>query len=131
MARGRMPDTVRTSPILTALGKAEQGTSGEIHVHLTRRWIERDPFRRAAAVFREFAMSERPGAVLIYVNLRRRKFAIVAGEEFASVAGQKFWDRLAREMAVDLRSTHHENAVAMTVARMGEALRKHFPAEGG
>jgi uncharacterized membrane protein len=132
MAIGRRSDTVRTSPILMALAKAEQGASGEIRVHLTRRWLERDAFKRAAAIFREFDMGsgEKRGSVLVYVNLRRRRFAIVADEELSAAAGQKLWDRLARELAIDLRSTHHENAVALTVARVGEAIRKHFPSEG-
>lgn len=129
MALGKGAETVRTSPILAAINQAERGTTGEIRVHLTRRWFERNADRRAAAIFREFGMGarERKNAVLIYVNLRRRKFAIVADEGIAAAAGQKLWEKLSRELAVDLRSTHYERAVAMTVARLGEALRKHYP----
>jgi uncharacterized membrane protein len=122
---------VRTSPILIALAEAESGSTGEIRVHLSRRWIERDPFARAAALFREFGMARtaKRNAVLVYVNLRRHKFAIAADEGINSAVGQRFWEKLSRELAVDLRSTHPEKAVAMTVTRIGEALKKHFPAE--
>ena len=123
--------SVRTSPILIALADAERGTTGEIRVHLSRRWIERDPFTRATALFREFGMGRtaRRNAVLVYVNLRRRKFALVADEGITESVGARFWEKLSRELTVDLRSTHPENAVAMTVSRIGDALRKYFPEE--
>ena len=122
-------DTLRTSPILTALSEAERGSNGEIRVHLSRRWFERDPFGRATALFREFGMTKtaKRNGVLIYVNLKRHKFAIVGDEGITGVVGNRYWEKLGRELTVDLRSTHHENAVALTVLRVGEALRKHFP----
>jgi uncharacterized membrane protein len=111
------------------LSEAERGSTGEIRVHLSRRWFERDSFVRATALFREFGMTRtaKRNGVLIYVNLKKHKFAIVADEGITAAVGNKFWEKLGRELAVDLRSTHHENAVAMTVRRVGEALRKHFP----
>jgi uncharacterized membrane protein len=123
--------SVRTSPILIALAEAERGSTGEIRVHLSRRWIERDPFTRATALFREFGMGRtaKRNAVLVYVNLRARKFAIAADEGVTAAVGARFWEKLSRELTVDLRSTHPENAVALTVRRIGDALRKHFPEE--
>jgi uncharacterized membrane protein len=121
------------SPILLALAEAEEQTTGKIRVHLSRRWIERRPFERAAAIFREFEMSHsrHRNSVLIYLNLRRRKFAIVADASLTKNVSQRFWDKVARELAVDLRSTHFENAVAAAVRRIGEAMKKHYPSPQG
>ena len=130
MVTGKDASLARTSPILIALTESERGSTGEIRVHLSRRWLERDAFARAAKLFREFGMvkTAKRNGVLIYVNLRRHKFAIVGDAGITEVVGNRYWEKLGRELAVDLRSTHHENAVAMTVRRVGDALRKHFPA---
>ena len=68
-------------------------------------------------------------AVLIYLNLRKRKLAIVADEGMHQAVGQRFWEKLGRELRANLHSTYYENAVAITVREVGEALKKHFPRE--
>jgi uncharacterized membrane protein len=65
--------------------------------------------------------------VLLYVNLRRRKFAIYGDEGIHQSVGQRYWEKIARELVQDLRGTHHENAIAMAVEKMGDALAKYFP----
>lgn len=68
-------------------------------------------------------------AVLLYVNLHRKKFAFFGGEGIDKNVGQKYWQKIARELSQDLRSTHFENAIAKAVLKIGEALSKHYPAD--
>jgi uncharacterized membrane protein len=125
----RLPKQPR-SPIVHAISECEKRSTGEIRVHVARYWFEKDPFGRASRLFEQFGMrrTRQRNAVLIYVNLRARKFAIAADEGIHAAVGQKYWDALARNLREDLLSTHFESAIAMAVWTVGLSLRKHFPA---
>jgi uncharacterized membrane protein len=119
--------------IIEAIRKAEALTSAEIRVHVSQRWFERHPMKRAQHLFHQYGLDQSPeqNAVLVYVNLRRRKFAIFHGKNTDSVQsgfGRGFWERIAREMKRNFIATHPENAIAMTVVSLGEALSKIYPA---
>ncbi|MGZ3699767.1 MAG: TPM domain-containing protein [Bdellovibrionota bacterium] len=131
MAAGK--SKIKHSPIIEAIAAAETGTTGEIRVHLSRRLIERDAFGRAQKLFKKFGMSRTThrNGVLLYVNMRRRKFAIIGDEGIHKTVGQRYWEELAKNLGEDLRSTHLERAVAMAVLTIGETLRKFFPLEPG
>lgn len=119
----------KNSPIVKAIALAEAGTTGEIRVHLSRRWYEPDPFNRASRLFDEFGMrrTSHRNAVLLYVNLRRHKFAVIGDEGIHKAVGQHYWERLSRNLSENLRSTHFENAIADAVRMIGETLRRYFP----
>jgi uncharacterized membrane protein len=68
-------------------------------------------------------------AILIYVNLRRKKFALVGDEGAHKAVGQRYWDEIARDLKRNFISTHPENAIAITIRKLGERLMKHFPRE--
>jgi uncharacterized membrane protein len=65
--------------------------------------------------------------VLIYVNLRKKKFAIVADVGIYQVVGQDYWRRLGIELTEHLRSTQSEKAIALAVQSVGEVLRREYP----
>jgi uncharacterized membrane protein len=117
------------SPIIAAIQAAEQNTTGEIRVHLSKRFFEKDPYARALKLFHQFGMSRTPhrNAVLFYVNLRRKKFAIVGDEGIHQKVGQRCWEEIARSLGKDLKETHPERAIAQSVLRIGTVLSKHFP----
>lgn len=121
------------SPILDAIRAAEAKTTSEIRVHLSRRWMEKDPFKRAGHLFRQYGMfrTTHRNAVLLYVNLRRRKFALVGDEGAHHAVGQRFWEELARQLKRDFGSTHPENAIALAVKKIGERLAQDFPLAQG
>jgi len=121
------------SPIVEAIRLAEENTTGEIRVHLSKKWIERDPYKRATRLFQKFGMfrTTHRNAVLFYVNLKRHKFAIVGDEGIHKTVGQRYWEELARELKRALISTHPENAIAIGVSKIGEILQKHYPLESG
>ncbi len=113
------------SSIVDAIAAAEHGTTGEIRVHLSRRRFERDTLESARAIFARHGMGG--VSVLIYVNLRSRRFALVGGASVDKVIGGRGWQALARELGERLRGTHHERAVAQTVGDLGALLGLAFP----
>ncbi|HAR43612.1 MAG TPA: hypothetical protein DCS07_13445 [Bdellovibrionales bacterium] len=121
------------SPIIDAIALAEEGTTGEVRVHLSRKFFERDPYARAAKLFARFGMwrTANKNAVLLYVNLRRHKFAVYADEGIYKVLGQEYWNSLSEALSDDLRKMPAEKAIAIAVVTIGETLKKYFPAETG
>ncbi|MBC7692176.1 MAG: TPM domain-containing protein [Methylotenera sp.] len=121
----------KNSPIVKALTIAERKTSGEIRVHLSRRLIEKDPLGRGLALFDEYKMTQTANrnAVLIYVNLRCQRFAIIADEGIHRAVGQMYWEELAVNLKEDLLSTYFENAISLTIFTLGVTLQKYFPVD--
>ena len=120
---------VKYSPIVRAIAWAEKDTTGELRVHITRRLFEKDPWARAQKLFSRYGMSRTThrNAVLLYVNLRRRKFAMVGDVGIHAKIGQRYWEDLAKSLSEDLQSTHYENAIAIAVRTIGITLKTHFP----
>jgi uncharacterized membrane protein len=121
------------SPIIGAIQKAEENSTGEIRVHLSKKFFEKDAFARATRLFKQFGMfrTAHRNAVLFYVNLKRKKFAIVGDEGIHQKVGQRYWEEIARELRKDLMETHPERAIANAVLKIGQVLEKHFPLEEG
>ncbi|MGE0617123.1 MAG: TPM domain-containing protein [Bacteriovoracia bacterium] len=121
--------TGKSSKIQTAIEEAQAQALGEIRVHISSRRFERDPLRSAQNLFRMLKL-DRSGArngVLIYVNQRRRKLAVVADFVFMEAVGPRYLDDLCTLLRNDLNCTHIENALAMAVRVLGITLQKHFP----
>lgn len=130
MAAGKAhKSTKKHSPIVRSIALAETRTTGEIRVHLSRKIFERDPLVRAQKLFRQFGMGQTThrNAILLYVNLRRKKFAIIGDEGIHQHVGQRYWDELVAELKKDLRGTHMENAIALAVRTIGVTLERYFP----
>lgn len=117
------------SPIIKAIAAAEKHTTGEIRVHLSRDWIEKNPYAKAQKLFHQFGMTKtsQRNAVLLYINVRKRVFAIVGDEGIHQAVGQRYWEGLVRNLKEDLLSTHVENAIALCVFTIGATLKKFFP----
>jgi uncharacterized membrane protein len=130
MASGDSQQGALHSPIVRAIAEAEVGTTSEIRVHLSKRLFEKDAYARACHLFSQYGMSRttQRNAVLLYINLRHHKAAIVADEGAHHALGQRFYEAWMRELGANLRGTHPERAVAMSVLDLGKELGKHFPA---
>jgi uncharacterized membrane protein len=119
----------QATPILQAIADCEEGTTGEIRVFLSKRPWEKDAYGRAMRIFKRMGMTRTSdrNAVLFYLNLRTRHFAIVADEGFQKVVESQFWNKFSEEAKRNLLSTQAESAIAITLHQIGEVLRKHFP----
>jgi uncharacterized membrane protein len=129
MATGKTAGSKAADPIVRAIAEARSGTACEIRVHVSRRLLERDPMARARRLFDRFGLARgrRQGAVLLYFNLRRHRFALLGDSSVDQALGPSNWQALARQLTEDLRSTDPERAIALAVASLGEKLRLHFP----
>lgn len=120
----------KISPIVKAIGHAEQLTTGEIHVHISHRFFERYPLKSAQTIFKKYRLentSERNG-ILLYINLRKKKFVVLGDEGIHNKVGQDYWNHLCVALKEDLQSTYFENAIAIAVRTMGITLAQIFPA---
>lgn len=125
--------TGKYSPIVTAIAEAESKTTGEIRVHLSRRWFERDPMKSARRIFLKYDLDKttQRNAVLLYVNLKNKRFAILGDEGIHQRVGQSYWEKIAHELRDQLHSTYFENAIAVAVSQIGIVLKKYFPLSDG
>ncbi len=121
--------TENLTPILRSLRYVTKKSTGEVFVHLSEDRLERDPMDSALSIFEEMNLTKTTdrNGVLIYLNRKTRKFAIVADEGLHRIVGQKYWDELARNLSEDLRATHYENALSLAIYSVGTTLAKRFP----
>ena len=119
------------SPILLAIRDAEAKSSGEIRVHLSKRLWEPNPLKSAWRVFYMYGLEQtrQRNAVLLYVNLRHHKFAVIGDTGVDAAFGQIYWRQLVNRLQLDFNSTHFERAIASAVRSVGESLAQHFPAD--
>lgn len=118
----------RVSPIVQAL--ATTRSSGcEIRVHLSRMlWDWMPPVKRAWKIFVQVGLdqTQNESGVLLYVNLRLRRFSIIADRGIVPHIPSDFWEVECRNLAEELVGTHPENAIARSVERVGRAVEQHF-----
>ena len=67
-------------------------------------------------------------AVLVYVNLRRRRLAVVYDAGIPKKVSDTFLGGVVEELRQDLRATHYESAISAAVLKIGQELARHFPA---
>jgi uncharacterized membrane protein len=122
-------NSLTQSPIVAAIQQVETESTGEIRVHLSKKWIEKDPFQYANQLFQFYKMNKTThrNTVLIYVNLRQKKFAIIGDQGIHQALGQKYWNKMANELQHNLRSTQSEKAIAQTILFLGQTLKTFFP----
>ena len=114
--------------IVAAIGEAEDRSSGEIRVHVTRR----HPEDLEAAARRRFDLlgmhntAERNG-VLFYIAPALRRFQILGDLGIHERLGPDFWKEVAAEMEEHFRREDFTEGIVRGVARVGEVLARHFP----
>jgi uncharacterized membrane protein len=114
--------------IAAAIRAAEQKTSGEIRVFVSRKDIG-NALSAAQAEFERLGMTrtrERNG-VLIYVAPRAQKFAVIGDEAVHKRCGDEFWKELAAQMEEQFRKQEFTRGLVLAVNKAGELLAKEFP----
>jgi uncharacterized membrane protein len=66
-------------------------------------------------------------AVLLYLALGDRRFAVVGDEGIHARVGQGFWDTVRDGLQRDLRAGRMREGVTTAVAEIGSRLGAHFP----
>ncbi len=114
--------------IVAAIRHAEQQTSGEIRVFITRH-DPLDPIAAAQTQFTRLGMhrtSEKNG-VLIYVAPRVHKFAVIGDVAVHQRCGDQFWSRTAAEMSAHFKKGGFTEGIVHGIKKAGELLAQQFP----
>jgi uncharacterized membrane protein len=115
--------------IVEEIRKAEEGTSGEIRVHLARH-SGKDVLKKAQNIFYQLGMTrtQHRNGVLIYLATDHRKFAIVGDQGIHRVVPENYWDDVKEEMQKHFREGKFFAGLCRAIQQIGEKLQAHFPA---
>jgi uncharacterized membrane protein len=114
--------------VVQAIGAAEKTTSGEIKVHVESR-CKGDPYRRAIALFERLGLTKtrQRNAVLIYVAVHDRKYALLGDSGIHEAVGSQFWNDAATRMQDAFRKGALGDGLVGAVESVGARLAEKFP----
>lgn len=118
-------------PLVLALRDLHARTTAEVRIHLSRWMIEKDPDQAAVRVFRHYGMhrtKDRNG-LLVYLNLRKRQFALVGDFGLQDRAGEAFWRDCSTKLSAALRSSPLDTALVQFIGYLAERLEALFPSQ--
>ena len=118
--------------IAAAIAAAEDGTTGRIAVREIPDPTV-DAFQRARREFEQSGLQGQPGAnaALILVAPKARQFAVLGDRALHERVGDDFWNGIVAESRTYFQRGAIADGVIAAVARIGEALRTHFPRVAG
>lgn len=114
--------------IQQAIADAELNTSGEIRVHIDSRCAG-EPKTQAIKVFEKLQMHETAlrNAVLFYLAVDDRKFAILGDTGIDHAVPANFWDSVRDEMLNHFKNQQFAEGLSKGILLAGEKLKDHFP----
>ena len=118
--------------IAAAIAAAEDGTTGRIAVREIPDATV-DAFQRARREFEQSGLQRHPSgnAALILVAPKARQFAVLGDRALHERVGDEFWNGIVAESRTYFERGAIAGGVIAAVARIGEALRTHFPRTAG
>jgi len=118
--------------LVKAIQQAEEGTSGEMRVHVEDS-TGKEPLQRAEEMFLKLGMQKTKDktGVLIYVAVKDHKLAVVGDEGIHKVVGRDFWEA-EKELLIEhfSRGDYYEGLVKV-IGMVGEQLKQFFPKKPG
>jgi uncharacterized membrane protein len=128
MTKGALLRAVDGTRVQEAIRAAEQRTSGEIRVSVSRYfWGDvRKVAERAFARLGMTATRERNG-ILFFVVPARRRFVVLGDEGIHAKVGQTFWDQVTAAMSERFRAGDFTGGLVRGIEAVGEQLAAHFP----
>ncbi len=111
-----------------AIEWAELDTSGEIRVHIEDSCVG-DPMERAKEIFTRLGMEQTAlrNAVLFYVAIENRKFAVFGDIGIQEKVGAGFFDSIKQVMLNHFREGQFTDGLYEGITTTGEQLKKYFP----
>ena len=118
--------------IVKTIAQAEEKTSGEIRVFISRKEPE-DPVAAAQKTFLHLGMdkTKEKNGVLIFVAPRVRKFAVIGDAAVHARCGDEFWKEVAHEISTHFRKGDFSEGILHGITRAGKLLAEHFPHHPG
>lgn len=114
--------------VVDAVRFAENGTSGEIRIHIEGE-CNTAPLKRAEELFGRLGMHKTKlrNGVLIYVACNSKLFAIIGDKGINEVVPENFWEDVIRIMSIRFREGRFAEGLAEAIAASGEKLKRFFP----
>jgi uncharacterized membrane protein len=115
--------------IVSAIAKAEQGTTGEIFVFVSRHKVT-NALAEANRCIKKLKMDEAPlrNGVLIFVCPRSHNFAVVGDVGVHAKCPEDFWSGIVQAMRLRLQRGEFTDALLYGIQSVGSLLASHFPA---
>ncbi len=114
--------------IVAAIRAAEQKTSGEIRVFVSRRKPD-DALGTAEWQFKQLGMhkTKHRNGVLIFVAPTGRTFAVVGDSGVHKKCGDAFWRAVTDEMSTRFKKGEFTSGILHAIEKAGDLLAQHFP----
>lgn len=114
--------------IVNAIQIAENNTSGEIRIHIEKK-TSLAPLDRAKEVFSmlEMEKTQNRNAVLVYVAVKTKQFAIYGDEGIHNKVSDDFWNSTKDIMQPLFAAGNQKDALVQGVLKIGEQLKQYFP----
>ncbi|RMZ50346.1 TPM domain-containing protein [Flavobacteriaceae bacterium PRS1] len=114
--------------IIDAIKNAEKNTSGEIRVHIEET-SKTDAYKRAMEVFHYLKMDETKlqNAVLIYVAIADKTFAIYGDKGINEVVSENFWNTTRDVIQQHFKSGNFKQGLVEGINEAGIQLKTYFP----
>jgi uncharacterized membrane protein len=119
------------SAVQEAIKEAEQQTSGEIRVSISR-FFWGSVRRAAERAFVRLDMMETAdrNGILFFILPSRKSFAVIGDAGIHARVGQEFWDGLALILRAKFREKQFTKGLLEAVTAAGAQLSSHFPYVG-
>ena len=113
--------------VVEAIQQAEEASSGEIRVHIEAS-PENQVMQRAKEVFTLLKMhqTQERNAVLFYVNVQNRAFAVFADRGFYGKVTEDFWQEVRQNIAQEFSVGHYAQGLQSGILQVGQVLKKYF-----
>lgn len=114
--------------IIDTIKNAEKNTSGEIRVHIEET-SKTDAYKRAMEVFHYLKMDETKlqNAVLIYVAIADKTFAIYGDKGINEVVSENFWNTTRDAIQQHFKSGNFKQGLVEGINEAGIQLKTYFP----
>jgi uncharacterized membrane protein len=116
--------------VVEAIRQAEELTSGEVRVLVTRRRLHgADVAARAREEFARMGMTHAAGdhAVLFYIAPSDQAYAVTGGEAIHAKVGQSFWEEIAEMLRADFVRSEFTSGLVGGILRVARELALHYP----
>ncbi|MFM9943880.1 MAG: TPM domain-containing protein [Bacteroidia bacterium] len=114
--------------ITNAVSEAENGTSGEIRVHIDR-YCKSDPLLKAQNLFHHLKMDETElrNGVIIYVSIDDHQVAIFGDKGINEKVEPDFWDSTLSKMTEHFKQGKIVVGITAGLIEAGARLKTYFP----
>jgi uncharacterized membrane protein len=131
LSRGAFLRRLDASAVEQAIARVETRTSGEIRVSVARFFLGSGR-RLAERAFHRLGMdaTRQRNGVLLLIAPARRQVVVLGDEAIHAHVGDAFWTGIAARVSAQFREERFTEGVVEAIDAIGDALARHFPADG-